>query len=161
MQLPSAVKNVITQFATKFPIPKNDEVASQDWTHKLCQQLKFTFPITGWGHKLAGIGRPHSKDTVAIAIPFVGWDIILAAGTSTPELSLNGDSIDLTGQIFELVVAFDSLGSTPPEPPPVPSDIDKKLDLIIAMMINHHNEEMNAITAPRTVVSGNRMTWDR
>lgn len=155
MQLTPEVKTVITQFANKFPIPKSDETASQDWTHKLSQQLKFSFPAAGWGHKKAGAGRPHSKDVVAISSPFVGWDVILAAGTSTPELSLNGDSIDLAGQLFESVTALDSLDSIPPpEPPPIIGDINAKLDQIIFILTAYHNEEMDAITAPRTVVMG-------
>jgi hypothetical protein len=117
MQLPNPVRDVIQQYANKYPIPAGDEAASQEWTHKLAQQLKFTFPYDGWGHKSAGSGRPHSKDVVAIASPFIGWDVILGAGTLSPTLSLTGDSIDLTGQLFEQVEAKDFLGTTPVPPP--------------------------------------------
>lgn len=131
-QLPEDVKKVIAQYATKYPIPVSNETASQDWTHKLAQQLKFSFPSAGWGHKSAGSGRPHSKDVVALSSPFVGWDVILGAGTSNPTLQLDGDSIDLSGQVFEQVDAQDFLGSAPPIPPEPPDD--EIVDLLVAIL---------------------------
>ena len=124
MKLPSDVQLIIAQFASKFPIPVNDEIGSQNWTHRLCQQLKFSFPASGWGHKSAGAGRPHSKDVVALSSPFTGWDVILGAGTSSPTLTLNGDNLDLTGQLFETVDAVNFLDSAPPIPPPVTTEIE-------------------------------------
>jgi len=145
---------VISRFALKFPLPSNSVTASQEWTHKLCQQLKFSFPNGGWGHKSAGPGRPHSSDVIATYPPLVGWDIILDAGGTNPILTLNVDSMNLFDQIFEEVVAVNFLGGIVDPPPAI--DINAKLDYIIqtmekyhGAMEKYHGEEMAAITAPR------------
>ena len=103
----------------------------------------------GWGHKSAGPGRPHSKDVVCTESPFIGWDVVLGAGTRNPILTLNGDSIVLVGQIFEPVTAQDFLGNIIPLPPVPPTDVDAKLDYIIATIQRNHEEEMDAITSDR------------
>jgi len=139
---------VIQRYTNKFPIPSNDVTLSQEWAHKLCQQLKFSFPNEGWGHKSADPRRPHSSDVIAIRSPFVGWDIILDAGGSNPILTLYGESIDLNGQIFEEVVAVNYLGGIVDPPPTI--DINAKLNYIIQMMEKYHDDEMVAIQKPRT-----------
>lgn len=122
MQLSDEAKLVIQAYAKRFPLPTEpNEAAFQNWTHCLCQQLKYSLPNDGWGHKSASPDRPHSKDCIALQSPFIGWDIILGAGDVGATLSLNGDSIDLTGQFFEPVEAFNHLGipTEPPVDPPV------------------------------------------
>lgn len=131
MKLSPDVQQVIQEYANKYPLPASNETASQDWAHKLAQQLKFSFPAAGWGHKFAGPGRPHSKDVVCVLSPFIGWDIVLGAGTPNPVLSLNGDSIDLTGQLFEQVDAYDWLSNGGVIPIPPTDDTLKKLDQIL------------------------------
>jgi len=151
MQLPDEVKEKILQFVNKYPVPKTTNVEdSQVWTHRLCEQLKFSFPSVGYGHKSAGPGRPHSSDVFCMASPFIGWDIIFQSGSPSAELNLNAESIDLGGQIFEQVTAYDHVGGgdTPP-PPPSGGTIEEKLDRIISLLTTYHNEEMDAITAPR------------
>jgi hypothetical protein len=147
MYLSSEVQDKIAEFTNKFPLANTTE-ESQTWTHRLCQQLKFSFPNDGWGHKSAGPGRPHSADCICLSSPFWGWDIINNAGSPQAKLNLNAESIDLSGQIFEQVTAADFIGDVPIPPDP-PSTIEQKLDLIITMLRNYHAEEMEAITAPR------------
>lgn len=130
MKLAPEAKLVIQTFVNKYPIPSGNEEAIQNWTHKLSQQLAFTFYGAGWGHKSASINRPHSKDVVCLKDPFIGWDILLGAGTPDPKLSLNGESIDLTGQYFETVVPINFLDDAIPPTPPT-DDINAKLDKII------------------------------
>jgi hypothetical protein len=156
MYLSNDVKAKIVQFEAKYPLPRstnNEEF--QTWTHRVCQQLKYSFPNDGWGHKSAGPGRPHSSDVICTESPFIGWDIVLNAGSLNPQLVLSNESIDLTGQVFEQVTAADFLGSTPPPDPPT-GTVDEKLNLIIAKlnaldkkMDNYLDREMEAITAPR------------
>lgn len=160
MKLDDNIKATITDFNTKFPFPKTNDEDSANWTHKLCEQLAYSYPTDGWGHKSAGPGRPHSADVICIRAPFLGWDIIIAAGSSDATLNLNADSIDLTGQIYEPVAATNWLNvPVPPDPPTPPDTTDKKLDYIIAqidalqyMVETFHAEEMAAINKPRTLV---------
>lgn len=152
MYLPEAVKSKILEFANKYPLPTTGDEYASTWTHMLCQQLKFSFPNDGWGHKSAGPGRPHSKDCICLSSPFIGWDIIFSAGSPDAQLNVNAESIDLTGQIFEQVTAADFIGSSVPIPPD--GTVDEKLDLIIQLLRQFHAEEMKAITAPRIVNMG-------
>jgi hypothetical protein len=146
MKIPVDVTQIIREYSYRFAIP-NSETGCQDWTHNLCCQLKFSFPNSGWGHKSAGPDRPHSKDCICIENPFVGWDIIDGAGTSNSFLFLDGDSIDLTGQLFELVIAKSFLLPVPPIPPTPDGDVT--LSIILKTMREFHDEEMEAITAAR------------
>lgn len=148
MYLSSEVQDKIAEFTNKFPLPSTTE-ESQAWTHRLCQQLKFSFPNDGWGHKSAGPGRPHSADCICLSSPFWGWDIINNAGSPQAKLNLNAESIDLSGQIFEQVTAVDFVQGTVPVPPDIPGTIEQKLDRIIMMLDQYHYAEMEAITAPR------------
>ena len=43
MKLGTPQKEVVTKFAAKFGLPSG-ETAAQEWTHKLAQQMKFSFP---------------------------------------------------------------------------------------------------------------------
>ncbi len=155
MYLPEVTKDKIVEFVNKYPFPKTNDEDSANWTHRLCQQLKFSFPNDGWGHKSAGPGRPHSADVICLSSPFIGWDIITSAGSPDAKLNLNGESIDLSGQIFEQVTAANFLDSQPPVDPPT-GTVDEKLNLIIAKLdtldgkiTQFHNQEMEAIVAPR------------
>jgi hypothetical protein len=121
MKLRDEWKQVIGQFVAKFAIPRaaNESAEATEkatlecqlWTHGLAQQLKHSFPTAGFGHKSAGPGRPHSSDVVCLKDPFIGWDLIGAAGGVAPTLQLEGESIDLAGQIFEEVEARNWLDS--------------------------------------------------
>lgn len=128
MKLDLQHKSIIYAYVERYPLPTTEE-AAQTWTHRLCEQLAFSFPVDGWGHKSAGEGRPHSKDCIAIKAPFVGWDIIVSAGSPAATLNLSGDSIDLAGQLFEPVTPTNHLGDdpTPPDPPVPPSDLDARV----------------------------------
>lgn len=110
---------VFTAFRDKFPAPtgssENDEEMRRQWTHRLAQQLAFSRPNDGWGHKSAGAGRPHSSDVVARQVggQLVGFDMLIAAGTSSQHYAeANVEPIDLTGQIFEPVEPWDFIGGT-------------------------------------------------
>ena len=154
MYLPDRVKQKIQEFVNKYPFPTTNDVDAANWTHQLCEQLKFSFPDDGWGHKKADNNRPHSADVIAISNPFLGWDIIFNAGSPQATLNLAADSKDLANppdgpQVFEPVTATDYLGSVVPIPPDPPTDIEAKLDYIIQMMQKYHSEEMEAIVAPR------------
>jgi hypothetical protein len=120
VRLPNEVQEVILRFAQKFPISKTSDEESAAWTHKLAQQLNYSFPGQGWGHKSAGNGRPHSADVVCTNNPFIGWDIILSAGSPDARLNPGADSIDLTGQAYEAVEAINHLGASDPVPGPTP-----------------------------------------
>jgi hypothetical protein len=100
--------------------------------------MKFSFPSEGWGHKSAGGGRPHSADVIATEDPFVGFDVLLDSGSPNVRLSLDGDAIDLTGQVFESVTAHNRIAPKPEDPgiPPVPSPspCDEVLGLLKGML---------------------------
>jgi hypothetical protein len=115
VELTEPVKALIQQFAVKYPMPVG-EPALQAWTHKLCEQLAYS-SLEPWGHKASSPSAPHSKDTIALRQPFVGWDIIIGAGTGNPVLDLSGESIDLSGQYFEPVAKINWLGGDPLPPP--------------------------------------------
>jgi hypothetical protein len=117
--IPDSAKLVIQNFVDKYPFPKTNDEDSANWTHQLCEQLAYSFPGDGWGHKSAGAGRPHSADVIALQSPFIGWDIIISAGSPDARLNLNTDSTILAGQIFEPVTPRNYLESTPPIEPPV------------------------------------------
>lgn len=132
--LSTSTRAKIVEFERKFPLPKVTYVIeSQMWTHRLCEQLKYSFPNDGWGHKSAGPGRPHSADCIALQSPFIGWDIIYDSASPNAQLQLTTPSIDLTGQLFEPVSAYNHLQDVvePPIPPPVDDTIDAKLNLIL------------------------------
>jgi len=155
MYLAESVKAKIQEFVSAYPLPRTNDEDSANWTHKLCEQLKFSFPTDGWGHKSAGPGRPHSADVIALANPFWGWDIIINAGSPDARLNLNGEYINLVGQIYEPVAAYNYLSLEPPvDPPPTNGTIEEKLNLILATMAKYHEEEMAAITAPRVTRMG-------
>ncbi len=134
MELSDPVKATITQFVAKYPMPVG-EANLQSWTHQLCEQLAYSYPTEGWCHKASGIGASHSKDTVAINQPggsFYGWDIIIGAGTPTPALDLNAQSVDLSGQFPEPVTPTNWIGG--PTPPP-PDDLEARVAALEAAMV--------------------------
>lgn len=122
MKLSAPEKEVIVKFTAKYPLPATDD-GSREWTHMLCQQMKFSFPGVGWGHKRQAQNHPHSSDCIAMQTPFIGWDVVSNSGTANATLSLDGEAYDLTGQVFEPVEAVNHLGTQPPDPePPQPPD---------------------------------------
>jgi hypothetical protein len=159
MQLPDEVKVKIVEFVSKYPFPITNDEDAANWTHELCQQLKFSFPNHGWGHKKADENRPHSADVIATESPFMGWDIISNAGSPSAKLNLDASSLDLANppdgpQVFEPVVANNFLDVVTPPVPPTNGTVDEKLDMIISMLQRYHTEEMDAITAPRVTRMG-------
>jgi len=127
MKLRDDHKLVIRKFEDKFPLPATDDEA-RIWTHFLCEQLAYSFPGEGWGHKSASPTRPHSADCIAIKTPFIGWDVVVAAGSAAAALDLGGESIDLTGQTFEPVSPVNWIGDTPPpDPLPPPTDLEARV----------------------------------
>ena len=134
MKLSPAVQTVIAQFATAFPIPYTDE-ASREWTHRLAEQLAFSFPTEGWGHKSASPTRPHSADVVAIKSPFLGWDLLVNGGSPVVTLNLNADSIDLAGQTFEPVSPVNHLNFEPTDPTEPPTgDLEARVETLEAVV---------------------------
>lgn len=134
MKLPPPVQALIAQFAARFPVPTTSDDASRDWTHRLCEQLAFSFPADGWGHKSASPTRPHSADAIAIRSPFLGWDVIDNSGGPAAALRLNGDSIDLAHpemQTFEPVTPVNHLHVEPPEEPPT-GDLETRVTALEA-----------------------------
>lgn len=132
MYLSDPVKEKITEFVFRYPFPTTNDEDAANWTHKLCEQLKYSFPSDGWGHKKRNSSSPHSADVIAVyksapTVVFLGWDIITNAGSPQAKLNLNAESIDLLNppdgpQYFETVAAQDYLDEEPIPPDP-PDDI--------------------------------------
>lgn len=144
MNIPADVHEKITEFNRRFPCEQLNEEEAKIWTHRLCEQMAFSFPEQGYGHKSAGDGRPHSKDCLARNKPgyyFIGWDLVVASGSGAAKL--NGpvnESIDLTGQCFEVVIPRNHLGTEPPpvDPPPIvppPPLVDASA--VLAALLTH------------------------
>jgi hypothetical protein len=155
MYLSEPTKNKILEFVNKFPIPKTNDDEASAWTHMLCEQLKHSFPTDGWGHKFAGPGRPHSADVICLLSPFIGWDIVSSAGSPDAKLNLSGESIDLTGQIYEPVAGANHLGSVvePPVPNPEPPDnleIELLMKILSELMV--HTTYLKAIAVGMTTI---------
>jgi hypothetical protein len=152
MSLTDAQQAVIRAFAAAYPVPTTGDDAARDWTHRLCEQLAFSCPADGWGHKRADPTRPHSADCIAIRAPFVGWDIIDSAGTPQAALRLGGQSLDLSGQTFEPVTPTNHLADDPPPPPPPPPTdcpCEEQLNVIIAQL---HQINATLVTQQAAVV---------
>lgn len=114
---------LLLRFAEKFGIPRGTgEEAAREWTHKLAEQFCFTFG-TSFGHKSAGPGRPHSADAVAVreGSKLFCWDVLSDAGGPDCKLIERPRTLDITGQLFEVVTAVNHLGAPAPPPPPPPS----------------------------------------
>lgn len=123
MQLPNEVKLVIQAYAARFPVPSQGQpVSGQDWTHRLAEQLAYSFPGKGYGHKSAGPGRPHSGDAIAQVVDgrLFCWDLVIGMGTGSGQLNVNASGEDITGQVFEAVTPVNHLGASVPQPPPQP-----------------------------------------
>jgi hypothetical protein len=86
MKLPDPVKQLIVRYVAKYPAVVGED-AWREWIHRLCEQLAFTFPADGWGHK----GAPHSKDCIALKSPTSLSRGRLVSATSLP-FSLNATS---------------------------------------------------------------------
>jgi hypothetical protein len=120
-KLSTDAQALIRRFAEKFPVPVSEDDC-RTWVHQLAQQFRFSYG-PAWGHKRADPGRPLSSDVIAYqsGAVFVGYDVILDAGTPDRRLVTDGDSIDLTGQVFVPVEPVDHLGDTVPAPQPDPT----------------------------------------
>lgn len=154
MKLPDDVKLLISVFVEKFPFPRTNDEEASAWTHKLCEQLAYSFPTSGWCHKSAGPGRPHSADVIALKVPFIGWDIIYSAGSPEAKLNLDADSIELTGQIPEPVAPYNYFETAPPVEPPIPPPVeppsiptDTQLLMQILKELKIHTEYFKAMSA--------------
>ena len=135
MKLSTDHRALILKFATAFPLATTGGDASPSWTHRLCEQLAFSFPTDGWGHKSASPTRPHSADAIALRSPFVCWDIINNSGTPAATLQLDGESIDIAGQTFEPVTPVNHLRIEPPTPePPTPEPPTSNLEVRVAAL---------------------------
>ena len=113
---------LLLAFAAKFPIPfKTGAADAQAWTHQLAEQFRYTFGER-FGHKQASPTRPHSADTIALreGAMLFGWDVLLDAGGEST-LITTPRTIDLTGQVFEVVQPVNHVGLMPPPPPPPPT----------------------------------------
>ena len=104
-------------FDRKFPAPREDN-ACRDWTRRLAEQFKYTFPTQGWGTKQASPTRPPATDVICTQSPFIGYDVLVSQGTPQQTLAKNPEPLDLTGQVFIMVVAVNHLASLGPEPTP-------------------------------------------
>ncbi len=120
-KLSTDAQALIRRFAEKFPVPVSEDDC-RTWVHRLAEQFRFAYG-PGWGHKRADPYRPLSSDVMAYqeAAVFVGYDVILNAGTPDRRLVTDGDSLDLTGQVFVPVEPVDHLGGTVPVPTPEPT----------------------------------------
>ncbi len=142
MKLPADAKALIERFAAAFPLPQNEADATV-WIRRMAEQLAFSFPLAGWGTKRASETRPQTKDVVCFESPFIGWDLVYAAGSPDARLILDGDSIDLTGQVYIPVTPTNHLAVEPPQPPdpelpPVPpaTDLEARVAVLEQAVVN-------------------------
>jgi hypothetical protein len=138
MFLPDWVLARRAAYVAKFPLwtmPAGAaaEERAREWSIGFAEQIMWETSVAAsrWGMKRADPTRPISKDTIArqIAASLFAWDNLSGAGSGSPVLVDNPDSMDITGQFFEVrpeyITPQDHLGATvPPEPPvpPVPPD---------------------------------------
>jgi hypothetical protein len=112
-------QSVLEAFEKRFALPPNDDSAG-DWTNRLAQQFKFSFPSEGWGTKQASSTRPPSTDVICTRSPFVGYDVIVDQGRPTQKLANMPGEINLVGQVFIDVAPHDYVGSSVINPPVTP-----------------------------------------
>lgn len=122
-KLPSDVLHTRDQYVAKFPLwsmPEGEEAEkrARDWTLGLCSQLAFSHPNQGYGSKQADPTRPPSKDAIAqqSGSTLLAWDMLTGAGTGSPSLVQNPDSMDVTGQVFLPVTPADMLSGAAAPP---------------------------------------------
>lgn len=112
----------LLRYEAKFPIPKGTgEEAARNWTHALAEYFKFVHG-PAFGHKSAGPGRPHSADALAFSEGnrLYAWDVLGDAGGPDCRLFERPGTLDITGQVFEVVSAVDHVGAGAPAPTPIP-----------------------------------------
>jgi len=136
--------DLLVAYAAKFGLPALNSDVAREWTHNLAEQFAFTFPSEGWGHKAAGGGRPPSTDVIArnCCGGLWGYDTILSQGLPNQSLISRPDTLNLAGQEFIPVQAFnhigDTGGGTTPTPQPVPVDlgpITKRIEQLEAQVV--------------------------
>lgn len=125
-------QTVLEAFEKRFALPPNDDSA-RDWTNRLAQQFKFSFPSEGWGTKQASSTRPPSTDVICTKSPFVGYDVIIDQGRPTQKLASMPDGINLAGQVFIDVTAHDYIGIVVPGNPPVNPPVNPGIDIMELM----------------------------
>lgn len=139
MKLPPAVLATRDRYVAMFPLwdtpgdPTAEDRARQ-WTLGLISQIVYEHPGQGYGSKRADPGRPLSKDAIAqqtetatsgaaratgkgkqapatrTYLQLLGWDLLTGAGSGSPQLVPDPDSMDITGQVFEPVAGADVIG---------------------------------------------------
>ncbi len=128
VKIPDAVYDVFERLLAKFGVPLTDP-DGRAWIRRFAEQLSFSFPGAGYGHKSADPNRPPSADVVAQQHPtlgLIGWDMFTSLGSTTPEgapippgIAARGvESIPLPGQSFIPVSPVNHLGAAPPQEPP-------------------------------------------
>lgn len=129
-KLPLEIRAVLARYAGIFHVPTGapgeafDERARQ-WCIRLAEQVSYEHGPQ-WGVKRADPGRPISKDSLAWTngAVLLSWDLLTGVGTGQPVLVSNPSKIDITGQMFQPVVARDHLGTMmPPAPPETPAPL--------------------------------------
>lgn len=137
MKLPDNVKAARDRFIGKFPLPQgtNDD-GIRAYTIKLAEYVRF---VAGpaWGNKRADPGRPIGKDSIALngIRTLLAWDLYLGAGTGSPALIGDPDSMDITGQVFVPAAAVDHVGgdATTPGNPGTPPTQVPGVDLAVVL----------------------------
>jgi hypothetical protein len=124
------------------PGSSKDEVF-RNWCARFARQLVFSEPSKGWGVKRSSEGAPIGKDTVAnnSGGVLLAWDLFGGVGTDSTTVVDNPDSINIAGQVFVAVEAFDSLnGVFPPSgsEPPMGTQLDQ-------MIYDHHGWALSQI----------------
>jgi hypothetical protein len=135
MFLPDWVWARRAAYVEKFPLwtmppgPDAEERARQ-WSIGFAEQIMFDMPGMGWGMKRADPTRPISKDTIArqLGDSLFAWDHLTGAGSGSPVLVDNPDSMDITGQFFEdrpeFITPQNHLGTVTMPDPPMPPPLD-------------------------------------
>lgn len=182
MRIPGDLYALLIKFEKKFSLPVGENEI-REWTLKFIQQAIFQFPNEGYGSKRASATRPLSKDVIAKQNPvgqdvtFLGWDIVIGAGTDTPKLTgPNAESFDLTTpQVFVPLTPVNWLSDVIPDPEPEPEPepipdccdevrkaivvilnkletLENKLDTYQAMTINRLNELSSELQAAKVEI---------
>lgn len=151
MRLTEPQQSVANDFHNRFGLPAwNSDEDARHWTRRLCEQMHFSFPNVGFGHKAGGGGRPPSTDVLALRKGniFVGWDVIPNQGRQNQSFDAGGESVDLAGQEFIPVEPINHLQTTgggnpdpdpDPDPKPLPVDLSSLHQKLDALMLQNQN----------------------
>lgn len=152
MTLPDRVRDTITAFVARFPIPQMSGPGPSDdafenvcraWMLALAEQIRYVTGDPAWGVKNAGGGRPQSKDSISYAGERLwNFDILTGVGTGHPALNIPTEGEDIAGQSFMPVQPVDHLGVAPPQGPPTDDQAD---DVDLVALLTAINERLTAI----------------